>query len=88
MNSQITNDIKDMIETVHFRPSVSVIMPFDPKMGLQSEIAYALKIATDKVQKELEENYPGEMSVLVTQKLRSLVKNLNFNTHKKSIAIY
>jgi hypothetical protein len=88
MNPKVSDDIRDLIETVHFRPSVSVIMPFDPKMGLQTEISYSLKIAADKVQKELGENYPGEMSDLVAQKLRSLIKNLNFNTHKKSIAIY
>ena len=45
-------------------------------------------MAADKVEQELLENYPDEMGFLVMHKLRAIIKNLNFNTHKKSIAIY
>jgi len=57
-------------------------------MNLKTELAHSLKTAADKVELELLENYPDEMAILVMHKLRALIKNLNFNTYKKSIAIY
>src|SRR2546430_885858 len=43
---------------------------------------------TEKVEAELIQNYSDEMGRLVMYKLRTLIRQLNFNTHKKSIAIY
>lgn len=88
MNPVMTPEIREVIETVHYRPAVSVILPFEPKMNLKTELSYSLKRAADKVERELLENYPGELSAIVMQKLRDMIKNLNFNTHKKSIAIF
>jgi hypothetical protein len=88
MNPIVTPEIQEVMKAVHYRPSVSIIMPFEPKMNLRDELAYSLKTAADKVERELLESYPGEMSVLVMQKLRTLIRNINFNTHKKSIAVY
>lgn len=88
MNPIVTPEIREVMETVHYWPSVSIIMPFEPKMNLKTELSHSLKIAADKVEKELQQNYPDEMGTLVMQKLRSLIKSLNFNTHKKSIALY
>jgi len=69
-------------------PSVSIFMPFDPKMGMKSKIAFSLSKATDKVVSELRNKYPGEMSLLVIQKLKAIIKKLDFSTHTKSIAIF
>lgn len=69
-------------------PSVSIFIPFDPKMGMKNRIAFSLSKATDKVISELTDKYPGEMSLLVIQKLKAIIKNLDFNTHKKSVAIF
>jgi len=88
MNTIITPEIREVMEAVHYRPAVSIIMPFEPKMSLKTEITHSLKIAADKVAKELAENYTDEMGMLVMHKLRAIFNNLNFNTHKKSIAIY
>jgi Bacterial archaeo-eukaryotic release factor family 3 len=88
MNTTMTPELRELIEAVHYRPAVSIIMPFEPKMSLKTEITQALKFAADKVELELKENYPDEMSTLVMQKLKAIYKNLNFNTHKKSIAIF
>jgi Bacterial archaeo-eukaryotic release factor family 3 len=88
MNLTVTQEIKEVIEAVHYRPTVSLIMPFEPKMSLKTELIHSLKTAADKVERELLENYPGELGMLVMQKLRAIIKDLNFNTHKKSIAIY
>jgi hypothetical protein len=88
MTTTMTPELRELIEAVHYRPAVSIIMPFEPKMSLKTELMHALKLAADKVELELQENYPDEMSTLVMQKLKGIFKNLNFNTHKKSIAIY
>ncbi|MBK8610670.1 MAG: hypothetical protein IPL84_12215 [Chitinophagaceae bacterium] len=57
-------------------------------MGLKAKLAHALEMATDKIEGELLENYPNEMSTLLMRKLKTIINNLNFDTHKKSIAIY
>lgn len=88
MNPGIAPEIREVIEAVHYRPAVSIIVPFEPKMSLKTELAHVLKAAADKVERELRDNYPDDVSQLVMHKLRMIIKNLNYNTHKKSIAIY
>lgn len=89
MNSKATTpEIREVLHAVHYMPSVSIIMPFEPKMNPKTEISQALKVAADKVEREVRNDYPAEMADLVVHKLKTIYKTLNFNTHKKSIAIY
>lgn len=88
MNPIVTPELREVMEAVHYRPAVSVILPFDPKMGLKTEISYSLELAADRVEKELRDQYTPELANLVQGKLRQLIRGLNFNTHKKSIAIF
>ena len=88
MNPIVTPEIREVMEAVLYRPAISIIMPFEPKMSLKTELNHSLKTVSDKVEKELLENYPNEIVMLVMQKLRAIINNLNFNTHKKSLAIY
>jgi Bacterial archaeo-eukaryotic release factor family 3 len=88
MNTTITPEINEILNAVHYRPAISIIMPFEPKMGLKTELAHSLKTACDKVEHEIINNYPNDISTMVIQKIRTIIKGLNFNTHKKSIAIY
>ena len=83
MNTVTTSEIREVLGAVHYMPSVSIIMPFDPKMSPKTEITHALKLAADKVQREVAKNYPNELGRLVMQKLRRLITNLNFSTQKK-----
>lgn len=69
-------------------PSVSIFMPFNPKMEKKSKLVHSLSKATDKVAGELRLKYPGEMGQLVIQKLNSIIRMLDFTTHKASIAIF
>jgi hypothetical protein len=78
----------DVIDAVKYQPCVSIIMPFEPKMGQKSAIESRLKSAMNKVKNELQDNYPDEKAVPVFHKLFSLIKNLNYSTHKKSIAVF
>lgn len=84
----ISPEIREIIEAVHYRPAVSLIMPFEPKMSAKAELTQQLKIATDKVEKELQQNYPDDLAEVVIHKLKTIIRNLNFNTYKKSIGIF
>ena len=88
MNKNVTPEILEVMEAVHYRPSVSIIMPFEPKMNLKKELTHSLQLAADKLEKELKQNYPNEMGNLVIHKLQDIFNNLNYNTHKKSIGIF
>jgi hypothetical protein len=88
MNPSVTPEMREVIEALHYRPAVSIIMPFEPKISLQTEVTHSLKTAADKVELELLSNYPEEICVLVMKKLRAIISNLSFPTNKKSIAIY
>lgn len=88
MNKVLTPEIQELLQAVPYRPAVSIIMPFEPKMRLKTELVQSLNNAVDKVERELFENYPDEMGTLVMHKLRNIINNLNFHTHKCSIAIY
>jgi len=70
------------------KPAVSIILPFEPKMSLKSEIEYKLKFSFARVEKELLDNYPKDKAMMVIQKLKNLIQSLNFDTHKKSIALF
>ena len=51
-------------------------------------VLHSLKMASDKIERELKDNYQGATAKLIIEKLKSIITNLNFNTHKRSIAIY
>ncbi|MDR3694927.1 hypothetical protein [Mucilaginibacter sp.] len=88
MNQFITPEIKDVLKAVHYRPAVSIIMPFKTKINLHTELRHSLKIAADKVERELIFNYPAEICKLLMQKLLEVIENIDFNTGKKGIVIY
>ena len=88
MTQDIMPEIFELIEAVHYRPAVSIIMPFEPKMSVKSELIHSLKRAIDKVEKELVENYHDELGILIMRKLKAVIENINYSTHKKGIAIY
>jgi hypothetical protein len=88
MNALISPEIKEVIGAVHYLPSVSIIMPFEPKISLKTELMHSLKIAAGKVEKILLQHYSGEPAVKVINSLNALIQGLNFDTHKKGIALY
>jgi Bacterial archaeo-eukaryotic release factor family 3 len=88
MNNLLTPEMREIVEATGYRPVVSIILPFEPKMGLRTEVSYELKTAVDQVEKEIKKNYPSDAGNMVIDKLRTLLPGLNYNTHKKSIAIY
>ena len=88
MNTSVTSPIRPVSGATYAHPAVTVIMPFNPKMTLKNHLEQLLKIATGKVEEQILQNYPGEMGLLVIQKLARVVSELNFSTNHNSIAIY
>lgn len=88
MTQTFSPDEKAVLSAVKYLPAISIIMPFEPKISPRNDLEYRLKMAISKVEKELMNNYPSEKAVPVLDRLRHLVSEINFNTHKKSIAIF
>jgi hypothetical protein len=88
MNHTLRDDIADIIATPSYLPCISLLMPFEPKMGLQKELDHKLKTMADQIERDLTLNYPPEKVAVVIQKLRQVISGLNYDTHKKSIAIF
>lgn len=69
-------------------PSVSIFLPFNPKMDSKKDITKKLQVAVDKVEQQLFDNFSFEMAMLVMHKLKAILQNLNYSSHKKSLAIF
>jgi hypothetical protein len=88
MLQAILSEDQRIMDAIKYLPSVSVIMPFEPKMSLKHELEYQLKLAVQQVQKELKAKYPGDKAEVVIGKLKELVKQLDYSSFKKSIAFF
>jgi hypothetical protein len=88
MQTIVTAEIREVIEAVHYRPAISIILPFEAKVNLKHDTAHALNVITDKLKRELAINYPEDLCKKVIDKLHNITENLDFDTSKKSIAIY
>jgi hypothetical protein len=84
----MTKEEVELIKGVKYQPSVSVILPFDPKISLRSEMDYKLKLLIKKLESQLRETYPEEKVVPVISKFCNLIDQLDYSTRKKSIAVY
>jgi len=83
-----TETTRQRVETDYVFPSVSIFLPFNPKMKSKSSIAATLQVAVDKVEEKLFDDFSFEMALVVMHKLRAILKDLNFSSHKRSLAIF
>lgn len=81
-------DQQQLIEATGYLPAVSLIMPFHPVMASKRDLEYQLKRAMEKIESQLMEQYPRDRAIPVLEKLRRMINTLNYNTHKKSVAIF
>lgn len=77
-----------VFEVANRHPSVSVFMPFEPKMSSKQSLRQALETAIKKVEQQMLQHYTYKEILGIRQKLNTVIAELNYNTHKKSIAIY
>ena len=88
MSTVLSQELREVLEAVNYRPAVSLIIPFETPPGVNKELALKLKLAAGEVHSELRDNYPIEIGSLITKKLEKLIENLDYTTDKKSIAIF
>ena len=88
MISVLSQEEQQVLNVVKHLPCVSLIMPFEPKMGLKADLDHKLKLAFQKVRKHLNANYPDEQAEPVLTKLQMLIHTLDYSTYKKSIGIF
>lgn len=88
MIAEILQEEKLILEPVKFMPSVSIILPFEPKMSLKRELEMLLQRVFKKVEKDLMRNYAEAKSKPVITKLNALLNKIDFGSYKKSIAIF
>lgn len=75
-------------EQVYRFPHVTLFIPFETKLQDKQRIEESLSGAVGKASSEMLKRYPGEMRELVLQKLKNIIDNLNYNTLRKSVAIF
>ena len=88
MKVHFSKEEQEVIGRERYLPEVSIILPFETAISLKSELQHRLKIAVEKVESQLTANYPEEKAGPVINKLKFLVNDLNFDTHKKGLAIF
>ncbi len=68
-------------------PTLVITMPFDPKMTPKGAIEAALKETQTRVVRQLMAQYSRDTALLIIHRMQQLIFNLNYNTHKKGIAL-
>ncbi len=69
-------------------PVVSLFMPFEPKMVSKNEIVYKLQSLINEAEQKLIKTFSISAAKPILERLKSVIKNLDYSTHKKSTAIY
>ena len=88
MNLVTSTPKRETIATVQFPPAVSVIVPFAPVITPKKTPECSLKNIMGSVEAILTAGDTVEKAIPVIIKLRNLIANLNYSTHRKSIAIF
>ncbi|MCC8426394.1 hypothetical protein [Mucilaginibacter sp. UR6-11] len=88
MNTAIDPEIREVMDAIHYRPALSIILPLEPHISLKTEMAHTLKITADKAERELHEYYPDEQCEVVMKKLQSLIAGTDIPVKKKGMALF
>ncbi len=88
MNQLLLPAFHEEVETVSDFPYISIVMPFEPKMKDQRELSLTLNNALLRAEEELQANFPNDVTETLSEKLRMILQGLDYDTHKKSLAIF
>jgi Bacterial archaeo-eukaryotic release factor family 3 len=81
-------DEHDLLEASNYMPTVSITMPFHQLLSSRAELQHRLEQVLVKVHQELLKNYPNDEITPVLDKLKEMIQDLDYHTHKKSVAIF
>jgi hypothetical protein len=79
---------RESITNVDFLPTVSIVMPFAPVTMPKKQLEQQFKTALAKVEAKLMNDYGVQKALPVIIKLRDKISKLNYNSTKKSVAIF
>ncbi len=88
MEALLQHRMQGLAGTMPFGPSVSVFLPFKPALTPKAELWSSIKMLVGQAEQQLLKHYPGQVVMLVMHKLDQLLRNINYSTSRKSIAIY
>lgn len=88
MQTDISTSTPEIYREKRHWPAVSIVMPFEPVMQRRDDLMMRFQKAMKKVEWEMGSGYDEDLAELVMLKLKTIIKNLNFSSFKKSIAIY
>src|SRR5450755_811284 len=74
--------------TKHDVPTVSIIMPFEDVMSTKGKLELNLKKLARLAEVERMKHFTADQAFPLISKLQSLIHEINYNTHKKSLAIF
>jgi len=78
----------EVIDAIKYRPAISIILSAAPEIALQKEMQHKLKITTDNVKRQLQEQYPAQSCEDILQRLDDTIASIDYNTDFQSIVIY
>ena len=88
MNTNATLQRPQVIAKIKYLPAVSIILTIHQGITLKNQLEYRLKLIMEKIERRLETFCSTEQAAPVITKLKNLILDLDYNTHKKSIAIF
>src|SRR6476469_953475 len=88
MDTNIALEQQEVIAKIKYLPAISIILPFQPVITAKNQLEYRLKMIMGKIELRLVTLYSAEKAMPMIIKLRNLIRNLNYYTNKKSIAIF
>ena len=88
MQPSISPEVKEVIQIIHYRPAVSIVVPFSPKIALRAELKKEIKYAIDQVTRQLKSQYSDTLSSPVIQKLHKLTEELVIPEEKNGMILY
>ncbi len=86
--ANISKEEKTIISAARQRPSVSIVMTFEAVIASKDEMRHRLQITLDRVKRELLAAYPESKAMPVVLKLQNLVRNVDYSTDKRAIALF
>jgi hypothetical protein len=87
MQTKSLNAKNMLTANIPYLPTVSIILPFEPKM-FKTEAENNLRSALTTAEAKLLFSYPKKKITSLITKLHHLARTINYNTHTQSIAIF
>ena len=88
MNTNVVRQHPTVSAKIKCLPAVSIFLPLHASISPKIQLEHKLKLIVEKVESSLSTLCPQEKAAAIVHTLKALISTLNYNTHKKSIAIF